>query len=105
MAFGKCESCQTLRELLTASEQRSADLLSKYHELRLAGANPAVKPQFMPAQPPSKVEEAITERAGANGALRRHLSRWAASQQAAGKTDAEIVKAVTVWNSGAEADD
>lgn len=80
------------------ADARYDNLLSKYHALRLQGANvPEPKPAVI-AKEPSMLDMAITEKAGGNHRLRLHLTRWAAEQRQARVDDGEIMERVTTWS-------
>jgi hypothetical protein len=95
------------KAMYDAERVRNERLVEKLLAMKQTGFTTATDRQATPAQPPSKIEDAITERAGGNGALRRHLSRWAAQRQSMNVPEEEILDALMKWkdpdSEGAEA--
>ena len=85
------------RAMVMDEWKRYDELLDRYHALRLQGQTVTPpRPDIQPA-PPSPVEDAIAERSGSNGALKRHLTRIADQMRAAKKSDEEIITTLTKW--------
>jgi hypothetical protein len=91
------ESSATWKALFDAERLRNDGLVQELLDLKQQGFTSATQRVSVPAAMPSKIEDAINEKAGTNGALRRHLSRWAAQQQATNKSEDAIVEALTEW--------
>lgn len=87
----------TWKAMFDAERIRNDGLVQKLLDLKQQGFTSAAQRVSTPAVMPSKIEDAINEKAGTNGALRRHLSRWAAQQQATNKSEDAIVEALTEW--------
>lgn len=79
------------------AQRRYDDLIAR-HEQFVALVADRTAPAAKPEPPkPDPVQTAIARRAGRNGALRAHLSDFAASSRASGVSDSEIVRRVTDW--------
>jgi hypothetical protein len=80
-------------------------LVEKLLAMKQQGFQTATERQMPTPLPASRIDMAIDDRAGSNAALRRHLYRWAAGQQASKVSEDVIVDRLTTWQSdeGAEA--
>lgn len=79
------ENAQALR-------RQFADLTGKYHQLRLSGYTaPAVPAE---RKEPNGVQRAITLKAGNDGRLRAQMQAQAARDLAAGKSPADVERAI-----------
>lgn len=112
MAFGKCDTCVTLREQLgeanarwTLCWEQLKDMTEKYHALRVAGANPEQERKGLP--PASRQMKAADEaietmmgRWGNNPALRKRLQLFVNMERQKGKVEeAQIAHDVLHWSS------
>ena len=88
---------QWFKDVLADERTERRALSEKYHALRLQGQT--VAPSRPDIQPPAfdPIEDAISERAGQNAQLRRHLSRIADRMRGQGKDSQAIIDAVTKW--------
>lgn len=77
--------------LLEAERERYADLLARYHDLRLQGYNEPPAPVVVERQKPDPLKQAIAAKCGNNRQLRENMERQAAYDRQAGMSDAEIV--------------
>jgi hypothetical protein len=91
------ESRDSWKALYDGERERNDRLVEKLLNMKQQGFQTAADRQALPAQPQSKIEDAISERAGSNGALRRHLSRWAAQRQAMNIPEEDILDALVKW--------
>lgn len=103
MAFGKCDSCATLRGQVVALETMYGDLLEKYHALRVAGANPeqerrGLAPVSRSLKPADEAIETIVARFGNNPLLRKRLQRYVNLQRQRNVEDATIAESVLHWS-------
>lgn len=85
------------KALFDAERIRCEALTEKLVNMKQQGFSTAAERQALPPRPPSRIDEAIAEKAGANGSLRRHLTRWASQRQAMNVPDDEIVDALLNW--------
>jgi hypothetical protein len=97
LAHAAEERAKSYEALFSAEVMKRDALIEKLLTLKQQGYTTATERQTLPAPPPSRIEEVIIEKAGSNGALRRHLSRWAAQRQAMKVPDDEIVDALVNW--------
>lgn len=101
MKLGRCENCDTLREMLHASEKRNTDLMEKYHALRTLGANAASV--GLPPASRSKAEadqaiEQMVEKYPHFRGLRRRLQQFVhAERQKPNADEAKIATMVVDW--------
>lgn len=85
------------RIVLDTQRTYAADVLSKYHELRLMGAvAPLPRATLAPATA-SDVADAIALTANNDAALARHLFRWAKRSQLEGANEQTIINAILHW--------
>jgi hypothetical protein len=108
MKLGRCENCETLREMLEASERRHADLLEKYHALRVSGANSqavGLSPVQRSLKPADLAIEDMVERYPQFGSgLRKRLQRIVHIERQKPDADEEQIAAL-VREGQAEVDD
>lgn len=77
------------------ADARYADLLEKYHALRVAGANTAdAAPPRAERAEPDPVTQAIIKRSGGNPLLRKHYAEYVRDQRSAGTADEDIAKSI-----------
>lgn len=74
-------------------------LLSRYHMLRMSGANEPAPPREKPT--PDLVKAAIARKCGRNKDLRRQMEAQVTADRAAGKSDAEIALSIEQGNTDA----
>lgn len=91
------ERARSWQALYESERIRSDRLVAQLLTMKQAGFQTATERQALPVQSPSRIDEIITEKAGANSALRRHLSRWAAQRQAMNVPEDEIADALVNW--------
>lgn len=83
--------------LYEAERVRCDRLVEKLLTLKQSGFTTATERQAPAPVPPSKLDDAIAEKAGPNAALRRHLTRWAAQRQSMNVPEDEIADALLNW--------
>lgn len=103
MAFGKCESCATLRELIEAERLRYTDLLEKYHSLKLEGATNnagirGLEPATRSTKPADEAIETMMGRFGNNPLLRKRLQRYVNLQRQKNAEEDAIAHSVLHWS-------
>ena len=103
MKLGRCENCDTLREMLDATATRYDQLMEKYHALRVSGANSVpvgldpVKRNLMPAD---EAIEVMVEKYPHFRGLRQQLQRFVHMERVKPNADEEkIATMVRDWNS------
>jgi hypothetical protein len=99
------DSADSFKTLWEAERLRNERLVEKLLAMKQQGFQTATERQMPTPLPASRIDMAIDDRAGSNAALRRHLYRWAAGQQASKVSEDVIVDRLTTWQSdeGAEA--
>lgn len=102
------EVCQFLRrDLLSSAEQwaallnkadaKHADLLARYHGLRLQGHAPVAQPVAPKA--PNPIASAIARKSGGDPDLRALMEEQAARDAVEGKSEADILMAIQLGQS------
>lgn len=91
------EASASWRALFEAERVRNDRLVAQLIAMKQQGFQTATERHAPTPRPPSKIEDAIAEKAGANTALRRHLTRWAAQRQSMNIPEDEIVDGLTNW--------
>jgi hypothetical protein len=79
MKLGRCENCETLRDMLQAADRRYDQLMEKYHSLRVNGANAAsvgLAPMKRDLLPADDAIEFICEKYPHFRGLRQQLQRF-----------------------------
>lgn len=108
MKLGRCENCETLREMLDAAHARYDVLMGNYHALRVGGANaqPIGLPiATRPAKPADQAIEAMCEKYPHFIGLRKQLQRFVNLERQKPNADEErIAKEVQDWQSDTEDD-
>jgi hypothetical protein len=108
MKLGRCENCDTLREMLESSEKRYAGLMQNYHDLRTLGANAAavgLQPVKRNAKPADEAIEAVCEQYPHFIGLRKKLQRFVnMERQKPNADEAVIATMVREWPSDEEGD-
>ncbi len=79
---------------LRESQSRADALADKYTQL----ATQKAEPPKLPERTQDEVVRAILDRAGHNGRLRTHLSKWAAAERRKHElTDEQIITRILYW--------
>ena len=98
------ENAQLLRRDLVARETKAeakyADLLARYHMLRLQGAVDVVPPA--PVKAVDRVSAAIAVAAGGDPELRAMMEAQAVADRQEGKSDGDIIAAIYLGQSAAD---
>ncbi len=98
------ENAQLLRRELMHREEKAeakyADLLARYHMMKLHGA--VESPPPAPAPTVDRVSAAIARAAGGDPELRALMEAQAIADRQAGKTDADILAAIYLGQSSTD---
>ncbi len=93
------EKSNALVATLRHEHERYDNLLEKYHALRLMGGAPERKLEPLPIAQRDEIADAIELAAGNDGALQRHLNRFAKQQKLDGASEHDIIQAIIHWRS------
>lgn len=81
------------------SERRYADLLAKYHALKVAGASAPEPARTALVRPDNPIMDAISLASGADMERRGFLGAWATEQRLRGRVEEDIVHELLNWKS------
>lgn len=91
----------TLKAALAVSDgrydqllEKYGDLTDKYHDLRVAGANPALPTVAIPRKEPDVVTQAIIAKSRGSAVLRKQFADLAAQRRAEDVSEPEIAKEI-----------
>lgn len=103
MKLGRCENCETLREMLQAADRRYDALMVNYHTLRVTGANSVavgLAPKKRDLMPADEAIEVMVEKYPHFRGLRQQLQRFVHMERVKPNADEEkIAVMVRDWNS------
>lgn len=108
MKLGRCENCETLREMLDAANTRYDRLMTNYHDLRVTGAN--ATPTGLPIRtrelkPADQAIEDMVERYPHFVGLRKKLQRLVNIERQKPNADEEAIAALVREGQSGEVND